>query len=143
MVERLQPFGVGNPEPVFAARGVRLLAPGARDEREARETQIGFGIVWRTLRRCTLGFDGPNAIRWQLAKAGDLRRAGLAHGRALAKRDASSGETYLDIAFTLGENDHPEFGGLELTLRDFKTKNAVEAGIQSDPIPASSVLPAS
>ena len=49
----------------------------------------------------------------------------------------------LDIAFTLGENDHPEFGGLELTLRDFKTKNAVEAGIQSDPIPASSVLPAS
>jgi hypothetical protein len=24
----------------------------------------------------------------------------------------------LDIAYTLGMNDHPEFGGLELTLRD-------------------------
>jgi hypothetical protein len=24
----------------------------------------------------------------------------------------------LDIAYTLGLNDHPEFGGLELTLRD-------------------------
>jgi hypothetical protein len=26
----------------------------------------------------------------------------------------------LDIAYTLGLNDHPEFGGLELTLRDLK-----------------------
>jgi poly-D-alanine transfer protein DltD len=26
----------------------------------------------------------------------------------------------LDIAFTLDYNDHPEFGGLELSLRDFK-----------------------
>jgi hypothetical protein len=26
----------------------------------------------------------------------------------------------LDIAFTLDHNDHPEFGGLELSLRDFK-----------------------
>ena len=24
----------------------------------------------------------------------------------------------LDIAYSLGMNDHPEFGGLELTLRD-------------------------
>jgi hypothetical protein len=27
----------------------------------------------------------------------------------------------LDIAFTLDHNDHPEFGGLELSLRDFRT----------------------
>ena len=26
----------------------------------------------------------------------------------------------LDLAFTIGMNDHPEFGGLELTLEDFK-----------------------
>ena len=26
----------------------------------------------------------------------------------------------IDIAFTIGHNDHPDFGGLELTLRDFK-----------------------
>ena len=26
----------------------------------------------------------------------------------------------IDIAFTVGHNDHPEYGGLELTLRDFK-----------------------
>jgi hypothetical protein len=25
-----------------------------------------------------------------------------------------------DIAFTIGHNDHPEYGGLELSLRDFR-----------------------
>ncbi len=30
-----------------------------------------------------------------------------------------TGDT-IDIAFTLGQNEHPEFGGLELSLRDFK-----------------------
>jgi hypothetical protein len=34
-----------------------------------------------------------------------------------------AGDT-LDIAFTVGHNDHPEFGGLELTICDFKTKTA-------------------
>jgi hypothetical protein len=29
----------------------------------------------------------------------------------------------LDIAFTLDHNDHPDFGGLELSLRDFKTQD--------------------
>lgn len=30
-----------------------------------------------------------------------------------------AGDT-LDIAFTIGHNDHPEYGGLELSLRDFQ-----------------------
>jgi hypothetical protein len=30
-----------------------------------------------------------------------------------------AGDT-IDIAFTIGHNDHPEYGGLELCLRDFK-----------------------
>jgi hypothetical protein len=31
----------------------------------------------------------------------------------------------LDIAFTISHNDHPDFGGLELTLRDFKRRQAL------------------
>ena len=30
-----------------------------------------------------------------------------------------AGDT-LDVAFTIGNNDHPEYGGLELSLRDFQ-----------------------
>jgi hypothetical protein len=33
----------------------------------------------------------------------------------------------LDIAFNLGYNDHPEFGGLELSLRDFKSLEKASA----------------
>ena len=32
-----------------------------------------------------------------------------------------AGDT-IDIAFTIGHNDHPDFGGLELTLRDIRVK---------------------
>src|SRR5438477_211830 len=31
----------------------------------------------------------------------------------------------LDIAFSLDQNEHPEFGGLELSLRDFVAKKAI------------------
>jgi single-stranded-DNA-specific exonuclease len=34
----------------------------------------------------------------------------------------------LDIAYTLGMNDHPEFGGLELTLRDVVPRAPVKTG---------------
>jgi hypothetical protein len=30
----------------------------------------------------------------------------------------------LDVAFCIGNNDHAEFGGLELTLRDFVASKA-------------------
>jgi len=35
-----------------------------------------------------------------------------------------AGDT-LEVAFTLDHNDHPEFGGIELSLRDFQISKAV------------------
>jgi RecJ OB domain len=37
-----------------------------------------------------------------------------------------AGDT-IDIAFTIGHNDHPDFGGLELSLRDFKPSSPSRA----------------
>ena len=54
-------------------------------------------------------------------------------GWHMAERFAQSqllpGDT-LDIAYSLDHNDHPEYGGLELSLRDFKSqaKTAEDAG---------------
>jgi single-stranded-DNA-specific exonuclease len=48
-----------------------------------------------------------DALGWHMAER-------LQHSPLLA------GDT-IDIAFTIGHNDHPDFGGLELSLRDFKT----------------------
>ena len=48
-----------------------------------------------------------DALGWHMAER--LQQAPLLAGDAI------------DIAFTIGHNDHPDFGGLELSLRDFKT----------------------
>ena len=42
---------------------------------------------------------------------------------AVQKAQLLPGDT-LDIAFSIDQNDHPEFGGLELSLRDIKAKTA-------------------
>jgi hypothetical protein len=37
----------------------------------------------------------------------------------------------IHIAFTIGHNDHPDFGGLELILRDFKPATKASADAES------------
>jgi hypothetical protein len=47
-----------------------------------------------------------NALGWRMADR--INQAQLLPGDAI------------DVAFTLDHNDHPDFGGLELTLKDFQ-----------------------
>jgi len=42
----------------------------------------------------------------------------LAHGERCQQAGLLPGDA-LDIAFTVDNNDHPAYGGLELSLRDF------------------------
>jgi single-stranded-DNA-specific exonuclease len=123
----LEPFGVGNPEPVFAARAVRLMAPPrvlkdkhvklklAPSLRPGIRSDIGIltaprcdpdyaAILRRDVRdwRKAITFD---ALGWHMAER--CQKASLLPG------------DQLDIAFTIGHNDHPQYGGMELTLRDF------------------------
>ncbi len=105
LLQQLEPFGMGNPQPVFAARGVRLAAP----PRVIKEKHV----------RLKVASAAPPAAgaNWRSAVVYD------AMGWRMAERVQQSqllaGDT-LDIAFTLGQNEHPEFGGLELTLEDFQ-----------------------
>jgi single-stranded-DNA-specific exonuclease len=141
---------MGNPEPIFAARGVQLAAPprilkdkhiklkvragaearelsaaailaipschpdGAairREEKAAAVAEINaVGSIlgtesrdWRSDFRNKINFD---ALGWHMAKR--MQKTPLLAGDAI------------DVAFTIGNNDHPECGGLELSLRDFQ-----------------------
>jgi single-stranded-DNA-specific exonuclease len=104
---------MGNPEPVFSACAVRMMAPPrlikdkhvklklapALGEQESGPSQPN----WRR----SLHFD---ALGWHMAEA--VQKAQLLPGDSL------------DVAFSIDQNDHPEFGGLELSLRDIKVKTA-------------------
>jgi single-stranded-DNA-specific exonuclease len=123
VLQLLEPHGAGNHEPAFSSRGVRLVAPpkilkdkhiklkvkaGGRDNRTEFSPQIpgeaekGFQLRTENRELRTV-FD---VLGWHMAER--LQQSPLLAGDAI------------DIAFTVGHNDHPDFGGLELTLRDFK-----------------------
>jgi single-stranded-DNA-specific exonuclease len=146
-LEILEPYGMSNPEPVFATRGAQLVAPpkilkekhvklklragqvprseespelsaaailatprchpdGAairRDERAAAVAEVQ-GNSLRTDFRSKIAFD---ALGWHMAER--LQQSPLLAGDSV------------DIAFTIGQNDHPEYGGIELSLRDLRS----------------------
>jgi single-stranded-DNA-specific exonuclease len=138
-LERLEPYGMENPEPIFAARGVQLAAPprilkekhvklklragaqtrdlaaaailatpschpdGAAIRREEKAAAVAEGYPNRDALRSKITFD---ALGWHMAER-------------IQKTPLLAGDS-IDIAFTIGQNDHPEYGGLELSLRDLR-----------------------
>jgi single-stranded-DNA-specific exonuclease len=137
-VQRLEPFGVGNREPIFAASNVRLMAPPqimkdkhVRLKLSANEadtqSELSATAVLGTprchpdsasIRRRAENLEQRtekwrklivyNALGWHMAER--VQQAQLLP------------DDTLDVAFSLDFNDHPDFGGLELSLRDFRAK---------------------
>ena len=150
-LEILEPFGQGNPEPVFSAQAVRLMAPPKILKDKHVKLKLAAGIsdpkpvaMSAVAGSATPGChpdaaeinrqdrysitDHPLAAENPESRIGNSRwRRNItfdALGWHMAERLQSAkllaGDT-LDIAFTIGHNDHPEYGGLELSLRDFRT----------------------
>jgi single-stranded-DNA-specific exonuclease len=139
----LEPYGMSNPEPVFSARETQLVAPprilkdkhvklklrsgqpagseelssvvilttprchpdGAAIRRSEKATAVAevHGASQRTDFRSRIRFD---ALGWHMAKR--LPQSPLLAGDSV------------DIAFSVAQNEHPEHGGLELSLHDLK-----------------------
>jgi single-stranded-DNA-specific exonuclease len=97
---RLEPFGHGNPEPVFSSHGVNLLLP----PKILKDKHIKLRVNQR-LADAKASFN-YEAVGWRMAER--LQAEALQPG------------DNLDVAFTVGMNSHPDFGGLELTLEDYR-----------------------
>lgn len=111
-IEQLEPFGAGNHAPIFISRSVRLMAPPKLIKDKHVRLRVAppvfndrkDGQNWKN-------FISYDALGWRMAER-------------FQQENILAGDSF-DIAFTLEQNDHPEFGGLELTLRDFQSRTVL------------------
>lgn len=133
LVQYLEPFGSRNPEPVFAARKVRVVAPPRilkekhvklRLSCHARASELKEEAML-TMPRCH-----PDAATIQRTENRQLRTEswkksvtydalGWHMAEAVQQAKLIPGDV-IDIAFSLEYNDRDQYGGLELSLRDFR-----------------------
>jgi single-stranded-DNA-specific exonuclease len=164
-LQMLEPYGMGNPEPIFAARATQLTAPPRILKDKHIKLKLKAGAVRNNMAPSveTLLAASPAAESEELSAAAIL---GIPRchpdGASIRRREkaAAFGEGYasgaplrtenqelrskitfdalgwhmaerlqqtpllagdsIDVAFTIGNNNHPEYGGLELSLRDFQ-----------------------
>jgi single-stranded-DNA-specific exonuclease len=132
----LEPFGMENREPVFAARAVRLMAPPqtvkdrhVRLRLAAAVNGAAAAAVHDFTPRCHPDAaavpkrDGattqPTAAQPSSSWRDNIAFKAMGWGlkESCERLQLLAGDR-LDIAYSIGMNDHPEFGGLELGLRD-------------------------
>ena len=91
-LQKLEPLGHGNPEPIFVARKARLLLP----PRTMKDRHVRLELAPDPRSAPT------RAVGWDMAaRAAEL---GLTQG------------SQVDVAFRIRENLHPDFGGLEVEI---------------------------
>ena len=101
-LQRLEPFGSGNPVPVFVARNAKLVQPA----RVLKEKHLKL--------RAVPGDPPAKGQRFQPA----LDVLGWRMAERTAQDPLLAGDV-LDLAFTVDYNEHPDFGGVQLNLVDF------------------------
>ena len=115
-LRRLEPFGAGNHEPVFRASGVRLVAPPRIVKDKHVKLKLAPSSENGELR--TGNWDNQPRRNWQKSLVFDALAWQMAE--RIQQEQLLPGDT-LNIAFTVQHNNHSDFGGLELCLRDFNT----------------------
>ena len=132
----LEPFGMDNREPIFAARGVRLMAPPQTVKDKHVRLRVAGAVRKResTVMELHPVLTGPSPATTQPSSSASFlavdsespaswrdnisfKAMGWGMKECCDRLQLLAGDR-LDIAYSLGMNDHPEFGGLELTLKD-------------------------
>jgi len=147
-LQLLEPYGVGNAEPIFSARRAQLVAPPRilKEKHVKLKLRAGQEISNELSPAAILATprchpDGAAIRRAEKTAVAENYPGSVEDDRRSSRTDFRSRITFdalgwhmaerfqqqpllagdsVDVAFSIGENDHPEYGGLELSLRDFK-----------------------
>lgn len=146
VLKLLEPFGASNHAPVFSAQ-VRLMAPPKVMKEKHVKLKLAAtdrGSQYELSDQAIAVTPRCHPDSSAIPRRNGSWRKSVTHsatGWRLAQRFEEAklipGDVF-EIAFSLDYNDHPEFGGLELSLRDFRTAasqelaaTALQAGIGS------------
>ncbi len=117
-LRKLEPLGHGNPEPIFISHSARLVAPPRIMKAKHLSLQLtqdspAQHVASSSLPTSAVPTASIRAIGWNLAqRAFELR---LAEG------------SLIDLAYRIRENDHPDFGGLEIEIVGLKASESSSA----------------
>ena len=107
-LRKLEPLGHGNPEPVFVARGARLLAP----PRIMKARHLALDLVQDST-------PSPNGASSQFSAtavpSSSIRAVGWNLAELAMQLRLVQGSR-IDLAYRIRENDHPDYGGLEIEI---------------------------
>lgn len=104
-LRKLEPLGHGNPEPVFIARGARLISP----PRVMKDRHVRLELVQESASAgITAGI--MKCVGWDWA--GRCSEMSLTRG------------TQVDVAYRIRENDHPDYGGIEIELAGIRPSDS-------------------
>ncbi len=96
-LRQLEPYGMGNEEPIFLSRNVRVTAPPLFMKEKHVRLRLAQGKTF-------------SAVGWNLgARVRDLQLGA---------------DSVVDLAWRLRENDHPTYGGLELEIAGLAAAHA-------------------
>jgi single-stranded-DNA-specific exonuclease len=104
-IDALEPFGVGNPRPVFATRGARLLQPVRVMKEKHAKLRLRDSDSSRPY----------DAIGWRMRE--EIEALALSIGDKL------------DLLYSIDENTDPEFGGIQLVLKELARSNAAAVAV--------------
>ena len=113
-LQRLEPFGSGNPVPVFVARNAKLIQPA----RVLKEKHVKLRVIP----------EEANANGGRFQRAHDV--VGWRMAERVAQASLLAGDV-LDLAFSVDYNQHPDFGGVQLNLVDFARAVPINVAAQA------------
>jgi len=155
-LSRLEPFGMANPEPLFAVRGVQLVAPAKILKEKHVKLKVRAGPLAKFIESEELTAAAILATPRCHPDSAAIRRSDKTAALTVAEESQASSDfrskiifdalgwhmaerlqaspllagDRIDIAFTVGHNDHPEYGGLELSLRDLKLPSTTSDSVR-------------